>query len=161
LPITSERRDENRSHVDEMSGENSRNFEELKVESEKFKVTSEKKRIIVIDDEETVLMMTKTHLGQDYEVVTAWSGKDALDLFFRGLVPDLVLLDLNMPEMSGWDTFIRIRDIGNLHKTPIAIYTTSEDPEDKSRAREMGAADYIKKPAGKTELLARVKKLIT
>jgi CheY-like chemotaxis protein len=104
--------------------------------------------------------MAKSHLGQDYEVFTAGSGQKALTLFFRGLVPDLVLLDLNMPEMGGWDTFIRIRDISKLHKTPIAIYTTSEDPKDKDRAREMGAVDYIKKPASKTELLSRVGKLI-
>jgi CheY-like chemotaxis protein len=147
--------------VDEMSHENNKNFEELKVESEKFKVEtgSEKKKVIVVDDEETVLTMAKSHLGQDYEVTTAVSGNQALTLFFRGLVPDLVL-DLNMPQMGGWDTFIRIRDISKLHKTPIAIYTTSEDPKDKDRAHEMGAVDYIKKPASKTELLSRVGKLI-
>jgi DNA-binding response OmpR family regulator len=102
----------------------------------------------------------KSHLGQEYEVITAKSGQQALGLFFRGLVPDLVLLDLNMPEMGGWDTFIRIRDLSNLHKIPIAIHTTSESQEDKSRAREMGAVDYIIKPVSKTELLARVGKLI-
>ncbi|MDR0456672.1 MAG: response regulator [Treponema sp.] len=53
-----------------------------------------------------------------------------------------------------------MRDISKLHKTPIAIYTTSEDPKDKDRAQEMGAVDYIKKPASKTELLSRVSKLI-
>jgi CheY-like chemotaxis protein len=71
-----------------------------------------------------------------------------------------VLLDLNMPQMGGWDTFIRIRDISKLHKTPIAIYTTSEEQKDKDRAQELGAVDYIKKPASKTELLSRVSKLI-
>jgi DNA-binding response OmpR family regulator len=120
---------------------------------------SGKKKVIVIDDEETVLNMVKSHLGQDYEVITANSGQQALALFSQGLVPDLVLLDLNMPEMRGWDTFTSIRAIGNLRQTPIAIYTTSEDPEDKSRAQEMGAVDYIKKPAKRTELLARVGKL--
>jgi DNA-binding response OmpR family regulator len=123
-------------------------------------MSSEKKKVIVIDDEETVLTMVKSHLGRDYEVITAQSGQEALAQFFSGLVPDLVLLDLNMPEMNGWDTFIRIRGISNLQKTPIAIYTTSESPEDKSRTQEMGAVDFIKKPAVKTELLARVGKLI-
>jgi DNA-binding response OmpR family regulator len=118
---------------------------------------SGKKKVLVIDDEETVHNMVKSHLGQDYEVITANSGQQALALFSQGLVPDLVLLDLNMPEMNGWDTFTRIRAIGSL--TPIAIYTTSEDPEDKSRAREIGAVDFIKKPAKRTELLSRVGKL--
>jgi len=65
-----------------------------------------------------------------------------------------------MPEMGGWETFIRIRDLSKLHQTPIAIYTTSEDPKDMAKAKEMGAVDYIKKPVKKTELLEKVAKLV-
>jgi DNA-binding response OmpR family regulator len=65
-----------------------------------------------------------------------------------------------MSGMGGWDTFIRIRDLSKLHKVPIAIYTTSEDPNDKAHAKEIGAVDFIKKPANKADLLARVGKLI-
>jgi CheY-like chemotaxis protein len=114
----------------------------------------------VVDDEETVLTLTRSALEKDYDVTTVSSGKDALKMFFNGYVPNLVLLDLNMPEMGGWDTFIRLRDIGKLHQTSIAIYTTSEDPKDKAKARELGAVDYIRKPAKKAELLERVAKLI-
>jgi len=148
--------------VNEMSSENSRNFEDLKIESTKFKVESknELKKIIVVDDEETVLNLTKSSLEKNYEITTANSGKAALDLFFHGYVPNLVLLDLSMPEMGGWDTLIKIRDISKLHQTSIAIYTTSEDPQDRAKAKEMGAVDYIIKPLGKIELLERVKKLI-
>jgi len=148
--------------VNEMSAENSRNFEDLKTESTKFKVESgnEKKRIIVIDDEETVLTLTKSSLEKNYEVTTVSSGKEALDLFFHGYVPNLVLLDLNMPEMGGWDTLIKIRDISKLHQTPIAIYTTSDDPKDKAKAQELGAVDYIHKPISKAEMLEKMTKLI-
>jgi CheY-like chemotaxis protein len=148
--------------VDEMSGENNRNFDELKTESEKFKVDTgaEKKKIIVIDDEETALALARASLENDYDVTTVNSGKAALKMFFQGYVPNLVLLDLTMPDMGGWDTFIRIRDISQLHKTPIAFYTTSEDPKDKTQAQKMGAVDFIKKPIRKDELLDRVKKLI-
>jgi len=148
--------------VDEMSAENSRNFDELKVESSKFKVETgnEKKKIMVVDDEETIRVMIKGMLGNDYDITTVSSGKDALNLFFQGLVPDLVLLDLYMPEMGGWDTFIRIRDINNLHKTPIAIFTSSDDPKDKAKAQEMGAVDYIHKPINKAEMLEKVAKLL-
>jgi methyl-accepting chemotaxis protein len=149
-------------HVDEMGSENTRNFEELKTESGKFKVDSkdEKKKIIVIDDEKTVLTMTKAMLEGIYDVVTANSGKEALSLFFQGYTPNAVLLDLNMSQMGGWDTYIRIRDLTKLHKVPIAIYTTSEDPKDRARAQEMGAVDYIKKPVKKDDLLNRVGKII-
>jgi CheY-like chemotaxis protein len=148
--------------VDEMSAENSRNFEDLKTESSKFKVETgnEKKKVLVVDDEQTVLIITKASLEKDYDVTTVSSGKQALNLLFQGLVPHLVLLDLNMPEMGGWDTFIRIRDISKLHQTPIAIYTTSEDPKDREKARELGAVDYIKKPANKKEMLEKVARLI-
>jgi len=148
--------------VDEMSAENSRNFEDLKAESSKFKVESSdgKKKIIVIDDEETILTMTKGMLDTHYDVTTAKSGKEALKLFFEGYIPDMVLLDLAMPGLGGWDTFIRVRDISQLHQIPIAIYTSSEDPNDSAHAREMGAVDYIKKPCKKTELLERVGKIL-
>jgi CheY-like chemotaxis protein len=150
------------SHVDEMSAENSRNFEELKTESERFKVDSgnEKKKVIVIDDEETVLTLTRSMLENDYEVITASSGNKALKLFYQVLVPNLVLLDLKMSGMDGWDTYNRIQDISQLHRTPIAIYTTSEDPKDRAQAQKMGAVDYIKKPVKKDELLERVKRMI-
>ena len=149
-------------HVNEMSTENSKNFEELKGDANKFKVESgdEKKKIIIIDDEETVLTLTKAMLEGNYEVTTVSSGKKALDLFFQGYTPNLVLLDLTMPDMHGWDTYLRIRDLSKLHKTPIAIYTTSESQQDKARARELGAVDYINKPIKKSELLERVAKLI-
>jgi methyl-accepting chemotaxis protein len=150
------------SHMDEMSTENSRNFDELKVESEKFKVDKgdEKKKIIVIDDEEPILTMTKGMLGNDYDVTTDRSGKEALSLFFQGLVPVLALLDLQMPDMGGWDTYNRIRDISEIHKVPIAIFTSSEDPSDRAQAQKMGAADFIMKPIKKTDLIERVEKLI-
>jgi methyl-accepting chemotaxis protein/CheY-like chemotaxis protein len=150
------------SLVDEMSAENSRNFDELKVESSKFKVESgnEKKKIIVVDDEPTVLVMTKDMLENDYDITTVNSGKDALNLFFQGYVPNLVLLDLEMPEIGGWDTFARINNISKLHKIPIAIFTTSDDPKDRAKAKEMGAVDFIHKPVKKAEMLERVAKLV-
>jgi len=149
--------------VDEMSAENNKNFEDLKKESIKFKVESDsdKKKVIVIDDEETVLTLTKKSLENDYNVTTVDSGKAALKLFLSGYVPNLVLLDLNMPEMGGWDTFIKIRDLSKLHQTPIAIYTTSEDPKDRAKAQELGAVEYIHKPINKAEMLKIVAKLVS
>ena len=148
--------------VNEMSAENTKNFEDLKTESSKFNVDlpDAKKKIIIIDDEATVLTMTKGMLEEIYDVTTSGSAKESLKLFFQGYTPNLVLLDLNMPEMGGWDAFVRIRDLTKLHSVPIAIYTTSEDPKDKAQAQELGAVDYIHKPVKKDELLSRIKKII-
>jgi methyl-accepting chemotaxis protein len=115
-----------------------------------------KKKILVVDDEETVLTMVKAMLQNDYDVTTVNSGRKALDLFFDGYIPHMVILDLIMPGMSGWDTFTRIRDISQLHEAPIAIYTTSDDPQDMVKAHEFGAVEFIHKPVGKAELLDRI-----
>jgi methyl-accepting chemotaxis protein len=149
-------------HVEEMSAENTNIFEDLKAESEKFKTESkdEKKKVMVVDDEETVLTITRAMLENDYEVTTANSGQAALNLFFQGYTPNLLLLDLNMPEMGGWDTYLRIRDINKLHQTAIVIYSTSDDPQDRAKAKEMGAVDFIHKPAKKAELREKAAKFI-
>ena len=72
--------------------------------------------------------------------------------------PEFVLLDLMMPDVDGWETFERMRRITNLHHVKIAIFTSSDDPADINKAREMGASDYIKKPCKKSELLERIEK---
>jgi methyl-accepting chemotaxis protein len=148
------------SQVDEMSTENTKNFEDLKQETNKFKISSgnEKKIILLVDDDKTYHEITGAILKKEYEVITTSSGKAALQLFYQGLVPDLVLLDLMMPEMSGFDAFERIRGISKLHKTPIAICSGSDDPQNMAQAKRIGAVDFINKPA--KDLLGRVKKLL-
>jgi methyl-accepting chemotaxis protein len=150
------------SHVNEMSAENSRNFDSLKQETEKFIVNAgdEKRKILVVDDDVIHLEMVQAVLRDDYEAVTAASGKKALGLFYQGLVPHLILLDLIMPDMDGWDTYSRIKAISGLHDTPIAFFTASNDPKDIQHAREMGAVDYIRKPYDKDDLLSRVGEIL-
>jgi CheY-like chemotaxis protein len=65
-----------------------------------------------------------------------------------------------MPELGGWETMTRIRDISRLHTTKIVIYSTSDDAQDRAKAKEMGAVDFIHKPVKKSELLDKVAKLI-
>jgi methyl-accepting chemotaxis protein len=150
------------NHVNDMSLENNKNFELLKQETRKFNDTvgDEKKKILMVDDDDIHLTMVDSILRDRYNVSSAKSGKDALGLFYQGLVPQLILLDLIMPEMDGWDTYTRIRAIGGLHDTPIAFFTSSEDLKDIQRARDMGAVDFIKKPYKKDDLLSRVAKII-
>ena len=149
-------------HVDEMNAENSNNFTALRQEADKFKVSTsdEKKKILVVDDDTTHLTATRGMLEGGYEVVTAKSGHDALILFFQGLVPNLILLDLVMPDMDGWDAFDRIKALSTIHDVPIAFFTSSDDPEDMTRAQHMGAVDFIKKPTKKSELLSIIERII-
>ena len=149
-------------HVTEMSAENNRNFEGLKQETEKFKVSTgkEQKKVLVVDDDLSHLEITKTFLAEKYEVTTVSSCEKALRLLYQGYNPDSILLDLMMPDVDGWKTYNRMKELSKLHHVPIAIFTSSDDPKDRARAQQMGAADYIKKPSKKTELLERIEKLI-
>ena len=151
------------THVTEMSDENNKNFDDLKSETQKFKTTTgdEKKIVLAVDDDEIHLDLTRTFLEQYYNVNTVKSCEEALKLLYQGLAPCAILLDLVMPGTDGWQTFERIRGISNLHNVPIAIFTVSDDPADKARAKEMGAVDYIKKPTTKEQLLGRIKKILS
>jgi CheY-like chemotaxis protein len=119
-----------------------------------------KKQILLIDDDPVHLKVTEMMLEDIYEMITIKSGKAALDLLFHGLVPNLILLDLVMPGMDGWDTFSRIRTISGVHKIPIAFCTTSINENDRNTAREIGAVDFISKPCKKDDLIERVKRII-
>jgi methyl-accepting chemotaxis protein len=149
-------------HINEMSSENNRNFEGLKQETEKFNVITgnEKQKILIVDDDGIHLEMVQVVLQDKYDVVTAKSGKEALNLFYHGLVPHIILLDLIMPEIDGWDAYGRIRAISGIHDTPIAFFTGSDDPNDKQRASELGAVDYIKKPFDNDDLLMRLENIL-
>ena len=118
------------------------------------------KLVLLIDGDATHITTAKSMLENDYEVITARSGKEALTLFYRGLVPNLILLDLKMTGMDEWDTCERIKSTSSLHTIPVAIFISSDDPHDKQKAQQMGAVDYIQKPVKKGELLERVGRLI-
>jgi CheY-like chemotaxis protein len=73
-----------------------------------------KKKILLVDDDEIQLSITKAILENDYEIIQTQSGKEALGYLYKGLVPDLILLDIIMPEMDGWETFNRIKSVSLL-----------------------------------------------
>jgi methyl-accepting chemotaxis protein len=150
-------------HVNEVSVENNRNFDELRSETNKFKVSTgdEKQIVLAVDDDVIHLDLTRAFLQNDYDVTTVKSCEEALKLLYQGLAPSYILLDLMMPETDGWQTYERIRGLSKLHNVPIAIFTASDDPADRDHATKMGAADYIRKPATQDELLKRIKKTLS
>jgi two-component system, OmpR family, KDP operon response regulator KdpE len=111
-------------------------------------------KILVVDDEPQIRRVMRVILaGENYEIVDARSGEAAL-LRFREFLPDLVLLDLNMPGMSGLETCRAIRDRSDV---PIIVLTVRQEEEEKVEALDAGADDYVTKPFGKRELLARIR----
>jgi DNA-binding response OmpR family regulator len=111
-------------------------------------------KILVVDDEEAILLGVGDLLASEgYRVTTARDGKEALERFAADR-PDLVLLDVMMPEMSGYDVCRTIRRTDAL--TPVMMLTAKAEEVDKVVGLELGADDYVVKPFGTGELTARV-----
>lgn len=111
-------------------------------------------RVLVVDDEPAILRVVQTNLsGHGFRVDTAASGQEALDAAAR-LRPDLVLLDLGLPDMDGLDVIRSIRGRGPM---PIVVLSARGAERDKVAALDLGADDYLTKPFGVNELLARVR----
>ncbi|MCL5960115.1 MAG: response regulator transcription factor [Chloroflexi bacterium] len=115
------------------------------------------KPILVVDDEKNIVQLAKLYLSNEgYEVEAAYNGKDALDKASR-IHPALVVLDLMMPELDGWEVCRQLRKNGDV---PIIILTARNDDVDKIVGLELGADDYITKPFNPRELVARVKAVL-
>ena len=102
-------------------------------------------RVLVVDDEPGIVRAVQTNLARhDFRVETASTGQDALNAYAR-LHPDLVLLDLGLPDMDGLDV---IRAIRQRASTPIVVLSAREAERDKVVALDLGADDYLTKPFG-------------
>jgi len=113
------------------------------------------RKILIVDDDPAQLKLAEQVLvGKGYEIKKAGSGQEAVRIFFEGK-PDLVLLDVMMPEIDGWQTCRLIREASDV---PIIMLTGKRFSEDDIvRGLECGADEYLAKPVGNRELLARVK----
>ena len=111
-------------------------------------------RVLVVDDEPAILQAVQTNLTRhDFRVETAETGRAALDAHIR-FRPDVLLLDLGLPDMDGLDV---IREIRSHASTPIVVLSVRGAERDKVQALDLGADDYLTKPFGVEEVLARVR----
>ncbi|MCL2277385.1 MAG: response regulator [Treponema sp.] len=122
--------------------------------------SNDMKTILVVDDSDVHLMIANNILKDKYETITAKSGKEALALLSKGLIPNLILLDILMPEMDGWETYNLIKGISLLRDVPIAFLTSLSGIREKLYASNIGATDMITKPYEGAELLKRVENMI-
>ena len=111
-------------------------------------------RILVVDDEiEIVRALERSLAAHGFEVFTAGSGEEALEAISLHR-PDLILLDLGLPSMSGLEVIKRVRAQSNL---PIIVLSVKDTEHDKVQALDLGADDYVSKPFGMNEVLARLR----
>ncbi len=115
------------------------------------------KKILIVDDSQTVLLMEKMILGREpYDLVVANNGRQAVDLAAEH-EPDLVLLDVVMPVMDGFEACRQLRQHAATRATPIIMVTTRGMEQHVERGFESGCSDYITKPIDGLELLSKVR----
>lgn len=113
--------------------------------------------ILVVDDEKRIVDIVKAYLQRDgYKVLTAYDGRSALEVARREH-PDLIILDLMLPEVSGWDVCRTLRKASDV---PIIMLTARDETSDKIVGLELGADDYVSKPFDPKELVVRVKAVL-
>lgn len=116
-----------------------------------------RKRILVVDDSKTALFMTLTILRHGpYEVLTAENGEEGLKKATAEL-PDLILLDVMMPKMTGFEATRALRQQPSTREIPIILVTTRGEETNVELGREAGCTDYVTKPINGPELLAKIR----
>src|SRR5579883_2323266 len=113
--------------------------------------------ILVVDDEPRIRDFIRMNLElEQYRVLEAGNGSEALEQL-REHLPDLVVLDVMMPEMDGFETLKAIREVSTV---PVIMLTVRQSEQDKIRGLDLGADDYLAKPFSPRELLSRIRALL-
>jgi two-component system KDP operon response regulator KdpE len=116
-----------------------------------------KEKILLIDDETTLAEMLALKLEpKGYEIISSRNGSDGLKMAYQHH-PDLIILDIMMPDMDGWETCRRLRELSNV---PIIMLTAKSSEEDVVRGFRLGADDYVKKPFSIQELEERIRAVL-
>jgi two-component system KDP operon response regulator KdpE len=119
--------------------------------------TSRRRRVLIVDDEPRMIHFIRLNLEHDgFEVIETTSGTKALDKL-RDQLPDLILLDVMMPDLDGFETLRLIREISTV---PVIMLTAKGEEDDRVRGLELGADDYITKPFSPRELVSRVRAVL-
>ena len=120
-------------------------------------ISPSEKLILVVDDESRIVRFVRMNLElEGYQVAAAGTGMEALEKV-RDDIPDLVLLDVMMPEMDGFETLERLREISTV---PVIMLTVKGDEEDRIHGLELGADDYVTKPFSPRELASRIRAVL-
>jgi len=120
------------------------------------------KKIMIVDDEPDLVFSIKYGLenfSEEYKVIGAGSGHECFELLKRGQMPDLILLDVMMPEMNGWDVFTKLKENPEWREIPVVFLTAKTDPYSKGFGN-MAATDYIEKPCDIKNLEKRIDKIL-
>jgi DNA-binding response OmpR family regulator len=119
-----------------------------------------KKQVLIIDDQPVMRKLLEQFLKDKYEVVPHENGKEALEWMYSGHIPDLVVADLNMPEIDGFEYIKRVRESAFFQDVPLIVLSGEESSAERIRCLKLGANDYLIKPFNPEELALRINNLI-
>ena len=117
-----------------------------------------KKKILVIDDEKSIRFIIERTLKQEFDVISMSNGQEGLSYLEAGNFPDMIICDLVMPELNGFEFLERIKTSGFFDDIPVMILSGREWSQDKIKCFELGAEDYVVKPFNPSEVVARIKR---
>ena len=115
--------------------------------------------ILVVDDDTANLALAQKILGKEYRIAAANSGMVAFK-YLENKCPDLILLDINMPEMDGFQVMEKLKTMEHIGHVPVIFLTADNDPETETKCFETGAVDFVAKPFIPGVLLSRVRKTL-
>jgi len=116
-------------------------------------------RILVVDDDRKNVELMEAYLSPDYEMIPAYRGKEALEILEKEEI-DLVLLDVMMPDMKGYEVCVKLKENENTQFIPIIIVSALSRRKDRIQGLEAGADEFLTKPIDQIELKTRVKSLL-
>ncbi len=118
------------------------------------------KKILIIDDKPSISRLIVQFLSKTFEVTTKEDGLQAISWLQEGNIPDLILTDLQMPNMDGFELIARVKESGFFRDIPIVVLSSKDSSTDRIKCLKMGAEDYLVKPFNPEELLIRIERIL-
>lgn len=119
-----------------------------------------KKTLLALDDEISILKILDFYFGKSFNVVAKKNGKEALEWMQQGFIPDVIIADINMPELDGIEFIKQIRSSGFFKEIPLVILSGNEESSEKIKCLKAGADDYLIKPFNPEELEVRIENIL-
>lgn len=116
---------------------------------------NDKKTVLIVDDMTTILEHAKVILKDDYKLIPCTGGRQALDIISKRK-PDVILLDVNMPEMEGFEVLQEVKRMPEMQDVPVIMITTEITNDIEAKGFELGASDFIIKPFSQVVMLKRI-----
>ena len=119
-----------------------------------------KRTLLVIDDEQSIRMLLENFLGKEFDVVSKKDGLEGIKFLEEGNLPDLIVADIQMPNMDGYEFMENAKASGFFSQIPIIMLSGSESSKERIKSLRLGADDYIVKPFNPEELYLRIRNIL-